>query len=114
MELRYATIADADELCWFARQAFYDSHAWYNDEQDMAAYANGAFTIARTEEDILNPQIRFLLAWNNDELCGITKLTWDNRLDAPNTTEKQLEITRFYVAKQVIGTGVGKLLMEAT
>jgi ribosomal protein S18 acetylase RimI-like enzyme len=114
MELRYATIEDADKLCWFARQAFYDSYAWYNDEQDMAAYANEAFTIARTEEDINTPLTKLLLAWNNDELCGFAKLTWGNRLDAPDTTEKQLEIARLYVAKQFIGKGVGKLLMEAS
>ncbi len=114
MKLRYATIKDADELCQFARQAFYDTYASYNDEQDMAAYINEAFTIARTEEGINNPLTKFLLIWNNDELCGFTKLTWGNRPDAPNTTEKQLEIARFYVAKQFIGKGVGKLLMEAS
>jgi len=114
MELRYATIKDAKKLCQFARQAFYDSYAWYNDEQDMAAYLNGTFTIANIEEDIHNPQTKFILLWNNDELCGYVKLAWNNRPDVIHTGGKQLEIARLYAGKQFIGKGVGKLLMEAS
>jgi ribosomal protein S18 acetylase RimI-like enzyme len=114
MELRYATIKDAEKLSQFARKAFYDSYAWYNDEQDMAAYLNDNFTTSKTEEDINHPQTIFYLVWNNNEVCGYVKLTWRNRPDIINTDEKQLEIARLYADKQFIGRGVGKLLMEAT
>ena len=111
MELSFATIEDADKLCQFARQSFYDTYSWYNDEQNMATYVNEAFTIAKVKEDINNPLTKFVLAWNNDKLCGYVKIGWGNRFDAPDTTEKQLEVARLYVDKSFIGQGVGKLLI---
>jgi ribosomal protein S18 acetylase RimI-like enzyme len=113
MELRYATITDADKLCQFARQAFYDSYAWYNDEHNMATYLNDNFTVAKIVADINHPHTALLLVWDNDILCGYMKLLWSSRPDVANATGKQLEIARLYADKQLIGKGVGKLLMEA-
>jgi len=113
MELRYATQNDAEKLCRFARQAFYDSYAPYNDEHDMASYLNDAFTVAKIEAEINHPQTTFLLVWDNEVLCGYIKLVWGSRPDVANAAGTQLEIARLYADKQLIGQGVGRLLMEA-
>jgi len=113
MELRYATIDDAKNLCHFASQTFYDTYAFYNSEQDMAAYMSEYLTLTKTEEDINNPHTTFLLALDNEALCGYVKLVWRNRPDALATHEKQLEIARFYTDKLFIGKGVGSQIMEA-
>jgi ribosomal protein S18 acetylase RimI-like enzyme len=113
MELRYATIEDAKNLCRFARQTFYDTYAWYNNEQDMAAYLGEYFTLAKIKEDINNLHTTFLLALDKDALCGYIKLIWRNRPDVPGMHEKQLEIARLYTDKSFIGKGVGRQMMEA-
>jgi ribosomal protein S18 acetylase RimI-like enzyme len=114
MELRYATTTDAEKIGQFARQAFYDSYAWYNDEQDMSAYLSNNFTAAQIAADINDSQTVYLIVLENNALCGYAKLAWRNRPDVTITGEKQLEIARFYAGKQFIGKGVGKLMMEAS
>lgn len=113
MIVRFATQSDAVMISHFAKQAFYDSYAWYNDEQDMAAYLSTNFTIAQVEEELNDPQTTYLLVLINDKLCGYAKLAWRNRPDVAYTDEKQLEIARFYADKNMIGQGIGKRMMKA-
>ena len=113
MELRFATLNDAEKLCLFARQAFYDSYAWYNTEEDMVVYLDSSFSIDKIKTEINDPKATFVLAFDEHHVCGYIKLIWNERPDIPNIDEKQLEIARLYADKKLIGKGIGRLLMEA-
>ncbi|WP_086592702.1 GNAT family N-acetyltransferase [Hymenobacter crusticola] len=108
------TAAMAAQLAVFGRQAFYDTFAADNTPEDMAAYLDESFGEAQQLAELHDPNTVFLLARMQQELVASAKLRFGSTLAlAPGkSADTQLEISRLYVRKDWIGTGLGAALMR--
>lgn len=111
LTVRYATVHDAALIADISRQTFYDAFAPFNSKANMDIFMNVQFTRGRLILEVGAPENIFLLAYNKDEVAGYAKL---RNTRHPKTLESKnaLEIARLYAMPQMVGKGVGKLLME--
>lgn len=112
MRLRYATIDDAALIADISQQTFYDTFAADNTPEDMAKFMNEQFTKGRLMLEVGTSDNIFLLAYNDEKVAGYVKIREGKKLPALDG-KASMEIARLYVVKDFIGTGVGKLLMQA-
>src|SRR5437868_842079 len=109
--IRIATPADARALSAFARETFVDTFGAHNTASDMELYTRSAFG-----EDIQRAQLTdalnvVLLAEQGGELAGYALLR-DGLPPIDVGVERAIEIDRLYVAKELIGSGMGRALMQ--
>jgi ribosomal protein S18 acetylase RimI-like enzyme len=112
VRLRYATIDDAALIADISQQTFYDTFAADNTPEDMAKFMNEQFTKGRLMLEVGTSDNIFLLAYNDEKVAGYVKIREGKKLPALDG-KASMEIARLYVVKDFIGTGVGKLLMQA-
>ena len=109
--MRLATIADAETIAEFSRRTFYETFAPHNTTDDMELFMNEQFTRQLLIEEVGVPSNIFFLAYAGAELAGYIKLR-----DGINPKELNgfgaLEIARIYAAIEMIGKGVGNVLMQ--
>jgi ribosomal protein S18 acetylase RimI-like enzyme len=104
IQIRPATPADAAALSAFAAETFYVTYAAFNTADNMAAYADAAFSPERQCAEIEDASGFVLLAVDESEIAGYA-------LVAPG--HGALEIKRFYIAPTRHGRGVAQVLMDA-
>ena len=112
--IRPATVKDVETIATLAARTFHDAFAADNVPSNMEMYLKEAFSIERTQSELMDTNNRFLLAFleGANEPSGYTKLrmgTLDESVRGPNP----IEIERLYVDQVVIGRGVGAALMQA-
>ncbi len=111
--IRQATRADAELIADFSRQTFFETFAPQNTPGDMEIFMKEQFTKESLIAEVSVPSNIFLLAYTAGELAGYVKLR--DALTPPALKEiKSLEIARLYAATQMIGKGVGKMLMQCS
>ncbi len=108
---RYATLADAEAIALLSRQTFYDTFAEFNIKEDMDKFMTESFSMEKLTAEVGLPQYVFLIATLNNEMAGYAKLS-EGKQPAELDNLASIEISRIYAAKQTIGYGVGKALME--
>jgi GNAT superfamily N-acetyltransferase len=110
--IRPGTRDDAAMLAEMAARIFYETFAAENRPEDMKAYMDEAFTVARQAEEIADPLSTFLLAFVDEEPAGYAKIRAG---DAPSGVagERPVELARLYADHRWHGRGVGSALMEA-
>lgn len=113
MNIRYGTIEDAKRLAEFGAKAFYDSFANDNTEENIRLYLKRTYSPELQLSELINPDVVFLIAELEDETVGYVKINLKNRDDSVRGI-RIIEIERIYAAKEHIGRGVGKLLMQAS
>jgi diamine N-acetyltransferase len=111
IQIREATVADAELIAMLSRQTFYDSFAADNTQADMDKFMNETFTREKLMKEVGAAGNTFLLAYDGDEAVGYVRL---RETTNPLLLEggKALEIARIYAAQTSIGKGVGKAMME--
>ena len=111
--LRLATRRDAELIAAFSRKTFYDTVAPFNTRSDMDIFLNEQFTKASLVREVGMPTNIFYLAYAGETLAGYVKLRLS---ESPAALKKftTLEIARIYADQQMIGKGVGKLLMQCS
>jgi len=113
MNIRYGTIDDAKMLAEFGAKAFYDSFAKDNTEENIRLYLKRTYSTEIQLSELTNPGVVFLIAEIEGVTAGYAKINLNSR-DESAQGEKTLEIERIYVAKEYIGKGIGKALMQAS
>ncbi|QHT67169.1 GNAT family N-acetyltransferase [Rhodocytophaga rosea] len=111
VEIRQASVADADLLLDLSTHTFYQAFAPQNSSSNMAAYMTSAFTREQLVKELKETNSVFFLAFYQGEGVGYAKL----RKYATHTQlqkAKAVEIHRLYVLKSMIGKKIGKALME--
>ena len=110
--IRRAATEDAALLAEMASRIFYETFAAENKPEDMKAYMDEAFTVARQTEEIADVRAIFLLAFVDAEPAGYAKLLAG---DTPENVagERPIELARLYADHRWHGRGVGAALMEA-
>jgi ribosomal protein S18 acetylase RimI-like enzyme len=111
LSIREATVADAGLIADLSRQTFYDTFAPHNTAADMTKFLDEQFTRGRLLLEVGQPQNSFYLAYADGEVAGYLKLREGRKAQGLKSTSA-LEIARLYACSNMIGKGVGKLLMQ--
>jgi len=113
LTLRMATTGDTDALARLAKKTFLDAFEAQNDPRNIRAYVAQAFSPAQMGLELLEENSRFFVIERNAELLAYAKV----RDDKPPTEvrgDKALELQRIYVEHGHMGTGMGRMLLDAT
>jgi ribosomal protein S18 acetylase RimI-like enzyme len=105
-------LAAVDELIAdLSRQTFYDTFALQNTQENMHKFMSEQFTRQKLIDEVKEPWLAFFLAFMNDQPVGYVKLR-DSSVPLVLANQSCIEIARIYSVQQMIGTGVGKKLMQ--
>lgn len=111
VRVRDAAPADAARLAAFCAQAFADSFAVDNTPENMAQYLAESFGPGWQARELADPLLCYGLAETQDRIVGSARLGFG--VAPPEIQGRHpAEIARFYAAKEFIGRGVGRALME--
>jgi diamine N-acetyltransferase len=110
--IRIGTPEDAALLSELAASTFHATFAAENRPEDMKAYMDEAFTVARQAEELADPNTTVFLAFVDGEPAGYAKLLEG---DAPECVagERSVELARLYADHRWHGRGVGAALLGA-
>ncbi len=110
LSVRYATLNDAGLLAKLGAQTFYDTFRSENTEEDIQAYIQKAYAEEHIKELLVDSNIQYAIAFDEQEAVGYTKLL----LNATNEklSGKTVELEKIYVLQSSQGTGAGKALMD--
>jgi diamine N-acetyltransferase len=111
LQIRYGTNEDAKLIADLSHQTFYETFAALNTKENMDKFLNQQFTKGKLILEVGAPGNTFLLAYNDKEVVGYTKLRENTEPRSIDITPA-LEVARLYVVNHMIGKGVGKLLMQ--
>jgi diamine N-acetyltransferase len=109
--IRKATELDAVLIADISHQTFYDAFAADNKPSDMEKFLKEQFPKGKLILEVSARENLFLLAYRNDEVAGYVKLR-DSVFPPELGKTNALEIARIYTMKTMIGTGIGKALMQ--
>ena len=112
IEIRPAQKRDAALIADMSRQAFYDSFADSNTQEDMQKFMNEQFTRDDLIEEVQTDNGIFFLAYNENEPSGYVRMHDGEYYDAFGK-RSSIEIVRIYAVKSSIGKGVGSALMKS-
>lgn len=113
MIIRYGNTADAAPLAEFGAKAFYDTFAPHNTEENIRLYLERTYSPELQRNELLDPNVIFLISEIEEQFAGYVKLTLDSRTEAVSAA-RTIELERIYAAAEHIGRGIGKALMEAS
>lgn len=111
IEIRIATVADAELIADISRETFYDSFASYNTKEDMDIFMNEVFTKEALMKEAGTEGNIFLLAYDGNEAVGYVRMREGEKHKELNG-KSSFEIARIYAVKKAIGRGVGRALMQ--
>lgn len=112
VEIRFADSSDASTLARIGAASFFDAFAddERNKPEDMRAYMNENFTAGALENDLVKPDVFYLIAEIENRAVGYAKLQIDSAEECVEA-ERPIELCRLYALDQFVGKGVGKALM---
>jgi len=111
MNVRFATINDAELIANLSRQTFHETFASHNTQADMEMFMNEQFTKEALMKEVGEPGNIFLLAYDGDMPVGYVRMRENNNPPELNGAAA-IEVARIYAVAAAIGKGVGKLLMQ--
>ncbi len=109
--IREATKEDGVLIADISRQTFYATFAADNTKEDMEKFMREQFTRGKLILEVGRPGNYFFIAHLNNEVAGYLKLREGKDPETLNN-QPSLEIARLYAMPNMIGKGVGKLLMQ--
>jgi GNAT superfamily N-acetyltransferase len=111
VNIRLATVSDAEVLAELARRTFHDTFAATNDPGDMALYLSRAYGIEQQTRELADRDITTLLVEDSGETIAYAQLRAG---DLPEcvTGANPIELWRFYVSGEWHGRGVAMPLMD--
>lgn len=113
LSIREATTLDAALIADLSRQTFFDTFAAQNSKADMDKFLGEQFTRGRLMLEVGQTPNTFLLAYANDRVAGYVKLR-EGRNPPQLLGVNAIEIARLYACKNMIGKGIGQMLMQTS
>ena len=113
LTVRYATNKDAMLIADISRQTFYETFAADNSKEDMDKFLSEQFTKGKLMMEVDSSENIFLLAYSGDVVAGYAKLR-EAKQPEKLKNAKTMEIARIYAMPNMIGKGVGNLLMKTS
>ena len=111
VEIRRANSSEAELLADLGARTFTEAFAAENTPENMSAYLAQAFTPESLAAELADPLATFLLAFIEGEAAGYAKL-YRGESSACVTGERPVELARIYVLQRLLGSGVGRALMQ--
>jgi ribosomal protein S18 acetylase RimI-like enzyme len=110
--IRRASAADAGALARIAAQTFAETFAAENSPEDLALHQQASYGADLQRAEIEDPDVTTLLAFLGEELVGFAQV---RRKAAPScvTSDRPVELHRFYLVRSVQGKGIAAALMRA-
>ena len=112
MNIRYGNTSDASRLAQLEAQTFYDTFSDDNSEENMRLHLEETYSPELQLRELEDPNVIYIVADVDSELVGYAKLQLNSKVDSVQS-EKTIEIERIYSAKEYIGKGVGRELMQS-
>jgi ribosomal protein S18 acetylase RimI-like enzyme len=113
LDLRIASSKDAERVAALARDTFFATFADSNSAEDMARYAEQAFTVESMRRELEDPTSTFIWAEQRGIPAGYAKLRRGAAKACVNGP-KPVELERIYADPELIGAGVGKTLLHTS
>jgi GNAT superfamily N-acetyltransferase len=111
INLRGAKIGDVKAVAELSRSSFTAAFAAVNTPEDMASYLQQSFALEVMTAEFSDPNNCIILAESHQGLAGYAKLRRDS--DEPCIkAARTIELERLYTAAELVGRGVGALLMQ--
>ncbi len=113
IQVRKASIEDADLLAELGAKTFTDAFGDQNNPKDLQAYLAQTFTGNKIEEEFREPGSQFFIAYDGLEPVGYAKL---RTIKIPSCVQdpSPIELERIYADQAYVGKGVGAALMRHT
>lgn len=111
IRLRRARVSDLETISELSVSSFTAAFEAVNSPENMASYLQQVFSREVMEAEFSNPNNFFILAEYGEELAGYAKLRSDSEEPCVRVT-RAIELERLYTATELIGQGVGALLMQ--
>lgn len=111
VDIRIAGEADVERLAEIARNTFIATFADSNTPQDMACYIEQAFTPENIHRELADKTSTFILAEQRGIAVGYAKIRRGEPADCV-TGPEPVELERIYADPDLIGSGVGKVLLH--
>jgi GNAT superfamily N-acetyltransferase len=111
--IRYGTTGDTAMLSELGAKTFFDTFAKDNTPENMALHLKQSFSPEIQLAELSAPEHVFLIAEGENTPIGYAQLILGSH-DPSLQGTRPLEIRRIYAAREYIGRGIGKLLMEAS
>ncbi|MHC4474882.1 MAG: GNAT family N-acetyltransferase [Planctomycetota bacterium] len=112
LRIRRAGTDDATVLAKLGAVTFRQSYAGIIPPGELDAYTAEAFSVEKIRSELANPNIIYLLAVVNEDICGYAKLE-PTAPPAEVDSPKPVELVRLYAAPGLTGKGVGTALLTA-
>src|SRR5450631_4153992 len=111
VRIRVGSETDAPALAAFAARTFQETFGPHNRPEDLHAHLSKAFGITQQAQELTNPNMVTLLAYDDATLVAFAQL---RRQDPPPgiTIVRPIELYRFYVDRPAHGKGVAQRLMQ--
>ena len=109
---RYGSTSDAKRLAQLGAQTFYDTFSDENSEKDMLLHLEKTYSLEIQLRELNDPNVIYIVAEADSEIVGYAKLQLNSHDDSVQD-KRTIEIERIYSAKEYIGKGVGKDLMQS-
>jgi len=111
VNIRPASVNDAEVLAELARRTFHDTFAATNDPTDMALYLARAYGIDQQTRELNDRDITTLIVEADGEAIGYAQLRKGHVPDCV-TGPEPIELWRFYLGREWHGRGIARPLMD--
>jgi len=102
---------DATTLLEIGAKTFRDTFSSYNTPENMNMYLEKTFTLDQLKNELNDPSIIYLLAYDKNVVVGYAKLI-EGQNPSSLKTSKAIEIERIYSLQEYFGRKVGQMLMQ--
>lgn len=113
IEIRIGTAADSAALAEVGAETFRETYATHPeiDEEDLERYIERTYTEVNLLNELLDDEIRFLIAESEGRTAGYCRLVFGSRMEGVSG-KRPVEISRIYLLKDFQGSGNGRGLLE--
>ncbi len=117
--IREVTLLDAISLSLLGRVTYIQSHDIYFDQkQDLIAYCDAEYSVAKTRRQIQDPNTQYLLALVDELPVGFAKLKFNehsSHLNLSNTCQvEKIYVLNDFTSKKIGHTLLNAIMTEAT
>jgi len=109
---RRATISDASTIAPIGAETFKAAYGPDNTPEDMEEYLAANFNLGTIQSQLADPSSIFLMGFGGGKLIGYAMLK-EGVPPGSVSGGSPIEVVRFYVIEEVIGSGYGSQLMRA-
>lgn len=111
LNIRKPTIADLNLISVLAITTHYEAYVELDPSHDLADYCIRFFNLETVKDELLNPNLTYLIAEFEGNAIGFAQLREGKKIECMNG-KNAIEIQRIYVIEKMKGKKIGKALIE--